>query len=310
MTGRSFRDRIAWAPDAPAGGAMPAASANGGGGDPAAPEGAAAATWRDTLPEDLRGHEVLGRLDSVEALAREHVNAQGLIGRKGLILPQSAEDKAGWDKVWAELGRPESPEKYDLGDWTPPEGLPWNGDAQQAMLAKAHARGVPNDMMKGLIADYAELQKASFDQLIGNANAVYGKAVDSLKGEWGDQYDAQMARANRAVREFFGDQAEHALKLQLLDGSFLLDNAQMARAFAAIGAALGGDDDLPTQEGAGGGGGPDVSTPEGAKAEIVRLMKDADFQAVYRNPADPKYKDVAERWHQLHRTAFPGRPRA
>lgn len=285
--------------------------AHGGGGNPAAPEGAGAAgatTWRDGLPEDLRGNEVLGRLDSVEALAREHVNAQTMIGRKGVILPQSADDKAGWDKVWAELGRPESPDKYDLGGFKPPEGLPWDGAAQTAMLEKAHARGLTNAQMAGLIQDYAELQKTSFEALMGNAQQVYGKAVEALKGEWGDGYDAKMALANRAMREFFGDQAEHVLKIQLADGSFLLDNAQMARAFAAIGATLAGDDDVPTQEGAPPAA-TDVSTPEGAKAAIEAMEKDPDTIKILFDPTHPKYRELTQRRQQLFQTAFPGKPR-
>ena len=86
-----------------------------------APEPAPQPTsWRDGLSDDLRNHPGLQKYEDVGALAKGFLSQSELVGRKGVILPKEgdAEDR---QRFYSELGRPESVEGYDLGDFAPPE---------------------------------------------------------------------------------------------------------------------------------------------------------------------------------------------
>ena len=53
-----------------------------------------------------------------------------MLGKKGLILPDESnpQDVARFLK---EIGRPETVEGYERGEFQPPEGLPWDPEAEK-----------------------------------------------------------------------------------------------------------------------------------------------------------------------------------
>ena len=80
-------------------------------------------SWRDSLPDDLKGAAWLSKYKTPEDALRGFAEAQKLIGSK-LSVPKDDAPKEEWDKFYASLGRPEAPDKYDLGvPETLPEGV-------------------------------------------------------------------------------------------------------------------------------------------------------------------------------------------
>ena len=71
-------------------------------------------SWRDSLPDDLKGAAWLSKYKTPEDALRGFAEAQKLIGSK-LSVPKDDAPKEEWDKFYASLGRPEAPDKYDLG---------------------------------------------------------------------------------------------------------------------------------------------------------------------------------------------------
>ena len=83
--------------DAGSAGAPESVGDGGGDGAPgAAPEAAAPAPapdWRSAIPEDVRGSPSLQNIESIEDLATQFVNAQGLIGNSIRIPSDNASDE-------------------------------------------------------------------------------------------------------------------------------------------------------------------------------------------------------------------------
>ena len=65
------------------------------------------------IPEELRGHPSISPIKDVENLARSYVNAQRLIGADKIPLPANPTEED-LDRVYSRLGRPESPDNYDI----------------------------------------------------------------------------------------------------------------------------------------------------------------------------------------------------
>ncbi len=266
------------------------------GGDPAP---SPPADWKSGLPEELRNDPSIANVKGVEDLAKEHVNVQRLIGKRGVTLPGKDATAEEWDSFYNEIGRPESADQYDLKDFKPPEGLPWNADLQGKMVEKAHAHGLTQTQLRGMIGDYAEAQAAEWQAFEQRASDIADANEEQLRQDWGSNFDANIEHANRMVRAGFDD-IEGAKQIRLMDGTYLLDNLAVAKAFAKIGAALGEDGDLPGDPLPG-----VVSGPEAAQAEIEKIRAAAaeDPNHPYNNKKHPEHKAIHKRMYQLYEVA-------
>ena len=275
--------------------------ADGGGG--AAAEGN---TFLSSLADDIRGDASLQKFDSVDALAREHVNLQGLIGRKGVILPGEDATEDDLNRFYTELGRPEKPEDYDFKAFAPPEDLPWDPALQDQMMPSFHKHGLTQAQAAGILADYAEMMGGGFTDRLGVADQAKETTTGTLKELWGDSFDDRLAEANSAVKEGFGEHLDAAKELVLEDGTPVLSHPLIAQAFQQLGAVMGEDALI------GDGGAPPrnlrIDTPEAAQAEIDRIRGEArkDKAHAYNDAKHPDHKKLHQRVMELQKVATPG----
>lgn len=131
-----------------------------------APDTASQPSWIEGLPEDVRGG--LEGVDSVETLARSYLEVKG--------------------KVPAV---PESSDAYDLG-------LPDQvGDAKLWGVFKelAHKSGLSNDQAKAVAGFYMAAGQEE-------AKTIRTFGEESLRKEWGREFDGNVALARRAIDSF------------------------------------------------------------------------------------------------------------
>ena len=280
------------------------------GGDPPAPAAPPAPapgadSWATGLaPEHKSLVEAKGWKSPADALT-SYAELERTLGANKLAVPDKDAGPEDWDKVYSALGRPEAADKYDLGDFKPPEGLPWNPEVQTAMLGVMHQAGLNSRQAQTLIAGYAETQAKAWQAFNAGQAQALETAQGELRSEWGGKFDEKIELANRVAKHAFGEQLEAARQLQLNDGSFLLDNPLIARAFAAIGEAFAEDGALP--KGDAGGLFP-ASTAEGAKAEIARIRAAAhgDPKHPYHDQRHPEHRALHRRMQELYAVAHPG----
>lgn len=257
------------------------------------------ADWRTGLPADLRDNPAIAQRKTIEELAREHVNAQALIGRKGVIPPDAATAKPeDWDRFHAALGRPEKPEGYDI---KPPADAPegiydqqFAGDFRTA----AHAAGLSQRQVASL---HDWFVKRSIDAHNGAVNGAK-QSGDAMEGElrrdWGNAYGAKLEAGSRVMKAAIAD-----LKLPADRAAAALDafekragGADMLRIFAWVGEKMAGDTTIE--------GNPRRATltPDEARAEINKIMA-GDNKSPYWNRDHPEHNAVVQRMTQLHTMA-------
>lgn len=287
----------------PAGGDHPAGGAPEGG-QPA--PGAAPASWDAALPPEQRQLVTTKGWKSPADVLASYAQLEGTLGRDKVALPGKDAKPEDWASVWNKLGRPEKPEGYDLSGFKAPDGMPWNADAQQAMVSRLHGLGLTQQQLAGAFQAYAEIQGGAFQGMQQATAQAAETATAELRREWGAGYDANIELANRAVKAAFGDKLDDAKQMRLADGTFLLDNPVIARAFASLGGRMAEDADLAGARG--GGGANAVRTPDQAKAEIQRIRSAAasDPKHAYVDPSHPEHKALQARMNELYALAAGG----
>lgn len=241
--------------------------------------------WRAALPDELREAEALARFADVGALAREHIHLQSLIGRKGLIPPGDAATPEERAAFFTALGRPATPEDYDLADIAPPEGMPWDDHMQAAMLRRMHDAGLNGTQARALVAAYAEMQGDAFRTAVAAQEAASARALAGLEAEWGERFDARLDLAGRAFRAAFGDDYDNVAGLALADGGRVGDHPAFVRAFAALGERMA----EPELVGGTAGAARSMSG-EMAQLNLRTLEADPDFRAALLDRAHPDHR--------------------
>lgn len=250
-----------------------------------------AAEWRATLPPDLRAHPALQHVKDVAGLAKEHVNLQGLIGRKGIIPPGDRDGPEQWSKFYNALGRPAAPEGYAFQK---PDGFAdYNDELAGWFKQAAHKAGLPakaaaalHDAFVGRAMDGARHASIAREQATQDIET-------ELQGEWGGSYERKLELARRAARAYGDERTLSALEEKI-------GGAEMIRMFARIGENAA-EDTLAGETKRGFAPGADE-----AKSEIRRVQGEA-----FRDPSHPlmdklhpEHQALVRKMNQLYAAAY------
>lgn len=235
--------------------AAPAASAT--------PPPASTASWRDSLPDDLKSDPSLKHIADVASMAKSYVNAQKMIGADKIVVPGKNATPEQWQETFRKLGLPESPDKYDLGI---PQGEKVNDAFLKGFKENALKAGVLPQQAKALFDWYQNEAKTAQKTATEQYQQNIMKQRQALKEELGPMYDKKVGFAYAAAKEFGGDEV-----LKHLNDVGLGDDPVVIKMLAKIGEAMGEDkvkSALGTRLG---------KTPDEIDSEIGRLQGSQEY---------------------------------
>lgn len=267
---------------------------------PPAPEEPAAPTgpW-STLSEDLRDNPVVTRHKDVESLVREHIGAQELIGRKGVIPPGSWEDDEDVKRFYQQLGVPEKPDGYDLSKLEVGEN--WDPELQNQMVQAMHGLGLTERQVSGILGHYSKILEGVYSTVQEKAAETRAASEKQLREKYGNAFDERIRRASKIFHNAWGEASEDLRTLRLEDGSLLGDHPAFLDGLANLGDLLGEDAFR------GGDREPQRLTlgPEEAAAKWEELQANPEFQADLYDKERPGHKLAVSRRDALYRAMFP-----
>jgi hypothetical protein len=199
----------------------------------------------------------------VENLARSYVNAQRLIGADKIPMPVNPSDED-LDRIYNRLGRPESPDGYQLTA----DGNIVTEDLVKDFADFSHKLRLTPEQASGIMDYYRSSVEQSNQSLVENAEQFRQTTEEALKSEWGRAYDQKLNQAVNAAKEFSNPEI---FDLQLSDGSRLGDNAEFIKTFAKIAEfrqTVTSEDTISENAQS------NAMTPKQAKAEIDAIMND------------------------------------
>ena len=166
---------------------------------------------------------------------------ESLVSRLGntITLPNETSTKEDYDKFYAKLGRPETPEAYKFEDKLP-EGFEIDKNLDQDYRKLAYDIGLSSAQAQKLRAfyntavetAYTNNQKEVQTRLAEN----HDKNVRAIKDMWGADYQAKTKIAVQTARNILSQQT-----LDYLDATGLGDNASLVKDFYELSKRLQGD---------------------------------------------------------------------
>lgn len=258
-------------------------------GQPAVADADAFGALRAGLPEELRTHPALSPYTSLEGLARSHVAAQRMIGKR--IEDASPEDLA---RFHSRHGRPETADGYDFGLPADSGGREVSGALEQAARSWFHEAGLSQHQAEVLHRHWTEFAGTHAREAEHLAEETRAAAERELRGEWGRAYERRVAAAARAVAEFGG-----TALAEYLDETGLGNDPRLVRAFAGIADQIGEDSLV------GEGDAEFAVAPDAARAEIARRLR----EPAYFDANHPDHAESVERMRMLFAAAYPEVPR-
>lgn len=288
------------------------AGAAGAGAAGAGAAGGGAAPWYGSLSmaDPIVQQHIAGKFDSVEAyvknkgwtgggdVLKSYLGVQGLLGRdpSTLIPLPRADDPEGYRAVFARLGMPETPDKYELA--AGPGGAKLDENYEKWARDTFHKAGLTAQQVKALTTEQTAF--AAAQQAKAEADYKAQRALDetTLQQEWRGGYERKMGDAKLAAQNLgFTEDMINAMEQTV-------GFAETMRFFAGLGTKLG-EDTLSTGTQ---GSGPKFAggmTPEEAKAQWAAMQLDPAVMKALMDPTHPSHKAQAAKKTSLFKVMFP-----
>lgn len=185
--------------------------------------------WRADIHPDVKADKVWESVPDLKTLTKAYADATKYnVG--ALKLPAADAPPEEWAKVYDKLGRPSSPEGYQIPEQVKTPTI-------EAMRGVAHTAGVNSKQWDTIMAGLARTQQ---DQLQAQKEESTA-ATDQLKADWGGAYDRNLGLVQRVIRTYMGDDGlETVVKSGLGNNvSWLKGMATMAKALEEQGVING-----------------------------------------------------------------------
>ena len=244
-----------------------------------------AKSWKEAIPEDLRNDPNISKFTELEALAKSYVNATRMIGQDKVAVPNNNSTDDQWNEVYDKLGRPESPDKYQLDAKS--DVVPLDESAIKSFAENAHQLGLNNKQAQGILEFYKNSMEGSAQQNQVDMETAQANAEQELRKEWGRAYEDNIKKAGAVAK---ANMDANILDMQLKDGTRLGDHPAIIKGFANI-ANLMSEDKLVSTES------ENVSQGIDYSAEISKIVNDRD--GPYWNKAHPDHDKIVQKVFNL-----------
>lgn len=247
----------------------------------------------NSIPKELREDKSLEPIKDLTGLMTSHRDVQKMIGSR-IAIPKEDAKPEEWDGVYGKLGRPESPDKYNLV-LPKADKIAWQDDRIKAFKETGFKNGLNHKQMHGILDLYANMIETD-DKLMETGKQA---ALQELSKEWGPQesvgYQKNMALVGRAVDLYGGPEAKEFFNAVTEVGN----HPVLVRMIAKMAADLDEADYLGGAEGGGG------MTPDEAKAKIAEIYANPDDLYHAKFQAKPGHAERVAEVEKLYQLAYP-----
>jgi hypothetical protein len=226
--------------------------------DNAQPSTEVQSNWYDGLGDGLAEHPSITKFTSQEDLAKSYVSLQTMFGQEKIPIPKSEDDVQAWEMYNKAFGVPDSHEGYNIETNLDPTAL-------SEFTSIMHKNRIPDSVANNLFNEYVtaiqgakEMEAQQFQQEASNAE-------NSLRKEWGIEYDKNIEQARNYLIKVAGDEESFNYYNEKVG-----NDPKFIKLFAKMGESIS-EGELGGFEGQNTGFG---NTPAEAKTELDKILND------------------------------------
>ena len=193
------------------------------------------APWNSSLPEDMRGIPQVTRYKDLPSFVKGHLELEKKLGAGRVSIPTENAPPEEWDSFYKLLGRPEKPEDYKVDRSNDVE---MSEDVEKNLRTQAHRMNLSPRQTQQLFDAYGNELKEAMKVRSENLKM----AEEMMQERYGANYTRNIAIAQRALAHI--DDEEKTLKT-LLDDTGIGNHPAMVELFRMVGDRMVEDGLIP-----------------------------------------------------------------
>jgi hypothetical protein len=239
-----------------------------------------AKSWKEAISEEFRNDPNISKFTEIDALAKSYINATKMIGQDKVAVPNNNSTEDQWNEVYSKLGRPESPDKYELN--VKSDVVPIDETAIKTFAETSHKLGLNNRQAQGILEFYKNSMEGSAQQSKIDMETAQANAEQQLRQEWGKTFEDNVRKAGSLAKANLGVEV---LDMQLQDGTRLGDHPDIIKGFAKIADMMSEDKIVSTES-------ENVNQGKDIESEISSIVNDKN--SPYWNKGHPDHDKIVQ----------------
>ena len=239
-----------------------------------------AKSWKEAISEEFRSDPNISKFTEIDALAKSYINATKMIGQDKVAVPNNNSTEDQWNEVYSKLGRPESPDKYELN--VKSDVVPIDETAIKTFAETSHKLGLNNRQAQGILEFYKNSMEGSAQQSKIDMETAQANAEQQLRQEWGKTFEDNVRKAGSLAKANLGVEV---LDMQLQDGTRLGDHPDIIKGFAKIADMMSEDKIVSTES-------ENVNQGKDIESEISSIVNDKN--SPYWNKGHPDHDKIVQ----------------
>ena len=242
-------------------------------------------SWKDSISEEYRADPNIEKFTEIDALAKSYINATKMIGQDKVAIPNNNSTEDQWNEVYAKLGRPESPDKYEIDAKS--DVVPFDEGAIKSFTEQSHRLGLNNKQAQGILKFYKNAMEGTAQQSKIDTETAQAQAEQQLRQEWGRDFEGKVKQAGALAKANINSEV---LDMQLQDGTRIGDHPEIIKGFAKIADMMSEDKIVATES-------ENVNTVADIESEISTIINDTN--GPYWNKGHPDHDKMVQQVYTL-----------
>lgn len=252
--------------------------------------------WYKGFPAEYEGLVKSKNWDSPLKALESYRNLEkhlGVPSDRLLKLPLPTDGKEAWEPIYKALGKPESPDKYQIPELKLGEGITIDTAKLDAVKKVMHETGITQKQAESLIKWYGSDLTQQVEAYKNQQTAAKQAGEAELKKAWGDKFEPELDTARAVIRKFGNEEL-----LAELEQSGMGNHPKLTQFLNKVGKAM--LEDSATGANKNSAFYNDASI---ASNKIAELRLDKQFIATLFDPNATGHKEAKAKWTELHRLA-------
>mgnify|MGYP003968575467 FL=1 len=248
-------------------------------------------SWKNSISEEFRKDPSIEKFTEIDALAKSYINATRMIGQDKIVIPTKNSTQEAWDEAYEKLGRPESPDKYNLKIES--DVINMDENAIKSFAEQSHKLGLNSKQAEGILDFYKNNMEGSAQQSKIDTETAQAQSEQELRSEWGRDVDAKVQQAGAIAKANINPEV---LDMTLSSGIRLGDHPEIIKGFSKIANMMSEDKIVSTES-------ENVNSVADIESEISAITNNTD--GPYWNKQHPDHDKVVQQVYTLREMAQP-----